>query len=80
MQNERTESREMNIRICTLIMRGLSATEATLPVKFLSNGGRSVAEDPFPANEHDGEVPEGAEQGLHVTMPTRQPRRRRPSG
>jgi hypothetical protein len=26
--NERTESREMNIRISTLIMRGLSATEA----------------------------------------------------
>ena len=28
-----------------------------------------MAEDPFPANEHDGEVPEGAEQGLYVTMP-----------
>lgn len=38
--NERTETPEMNRRICTLIMRGLSATEATEQAQREDAAGR----------------------------------------
>ncbi len=38
--NTRTESPEMNRRICTLIMRGLSATEATAQAQREASAGK----------------------------------------